>query len=174
MTESRKAQTSMILIVLLLVVFAALALFLLSMARTVSQDEYMDLYVNNLLTSIMRTDTGYGTSDCKLVSDTVACAFTTPSHLCGGMNCLDFANQSLTEYTETFGDIAASYDYLFKVESYGCWSVTEGECTVLMFGDPSLEDERNRRASSPYAIQKSMGGNQYNLKVKLLLARKGP
>jgi hypothetical protein len=172
MTE--KAQTSMILIVLLLVVFAALAVFLLSMARTVSHEEYMDLYVNNLLLSIMRTDTGYGTSDCKLMSDVLACAFATPSHLCGGMSCLDFANGSLTEYTETFGEIAASYSYLFEAETYGCWSVTGEECTVLMFGDESLKGYRSKRTSNPYVIQKSMGGNQYNLKVKLYLARKRP
>ena len=181
MTESeaprRKAQTSMILIVLLLIIFAALAVFLMSLAKTVSQEDYMDLYVNNLMLSIMRTDTGYSDSKCKLISDTVFCALTSSSWPCGdsGMTCLEFTNESLTEYTEAFGLISRNYRYLFEITTHEyCFMDDEG-CMMLRFGDESLKSYRGSRVKTAnYAIQKSMEGNPFNLKVRLYIARKLP
>ena len=84
-----KAQTNMILIILVIVVFGGLVLFLLSFARTVSQDEYMNLYAHNLLVSVLRTDTGYTDIDCKLTSDVIRCGFFSSDYRCGeqGPNC---------------------------------------------------------------------------------------
>jgi hypothetical protein len=172
-----KGQTSMILIVLLLVIFAALAVFLMSMVRTVSQDEYMNLYVNNLMLSIMRADTGYSDSNCKLISDTVFCAFTSSSWPCGdsGMTCLDFANRSLGDYMDTFELISKNYRYLFEITTYEYCFMDEEGCMMLRFGDESLKDYTGGRIKTAnYAIQKSMEGNPLNLKVRLYVARRLP
>ena len=169
-----KGQTSMILIVLLLIIFAVLAVFLMSMAKTVSQEDYMNLYVNNLLLSVMKTDTGYSDSNCKLISDTVACAFILSDWPCGdsGITCLEFANRSLSDYMGTFELISRNYRYLFVVTSEFC-SLEEEGCRVLRFGDPELESYKGGRVKvANYAIQKSMAGSQYNLKVTLKLARR--
>ncbi len=167
-----KAQTSIVLIVLLLIIFAALGIFLLSLARTVSQEDYMDLYANNLMLSIMKTDTGCSDSNCKLVSDTVACAFILSDWPCGdsGRTCLETANTSLSEYMSAFDLISRNYRYLFVVTSEFC-SMTEEGCRVLTFGDTGLESYRGKKRVANYAIQKSMAGSQYNIKVRLYLAR---
>ena len=174
---NRKAQTSMILIVLLIIIFAALGAILLSLARTVTQEDYMDLYVNNLMLSLMKTDTGYSDANCKLISDSVACAFILPDWRCGGsgMTCLELSNQSLSEYMDAFEIISRNYRYLFTVETRGFIARTgfeQGEGMKLSFGDTSLEGYKGKMRTANYVIQKTLSGNQYNLMVRLYLARK--
>ena len=173
----RKAQTSMVLIVILLIVFAAAALILFNIVTNVSQEDYMDTYVNNLLLSIMKTDTGYTDSNCKLMSDTTACAFVLPDWRCGdsGMSCLEMADSRIGDYMDEFGMISENYRYLLMVTSYGFISRTnleQGEGLVLLFGDETLQDYQGKKRAANYAIQKSLSGNQYNLKVQLFIARK--
>lgn len=175
--QSRKAQTSMILLVLILIIFAVLVVFLLSFAQTVSQEKYLDLYVNNLMLSIMKTDTGFSDSNCKLMSDATACAFILPDWRCGGsgMTCLELANKSLSEYMDAFELISKNYRYLFTVTTHGFIVRTDfeqEEGMELMFGDPELENYQGKKRVANYVIQKTLAGNQYNLKVKLYIARK--
>jgi hypothetical protein len=177
MKHARKAQTSMVLLVLLIIIFAAIGTFLLSLSRTVSQEEYMDLYVNNLMLSLMKTDTGYSDANCKLLSDTVACAFILPDWRCGGsgMTCLELANKSLGEYMGAFDLISRNYRYLFTVTTHefiARTGIEHGEGMKLSLGDPELEDYRGKKRVANYVVQKSLAGNQYNLKVRLYLARK--
>ncbi len=73
-----KAQTSLMLIVVLILVFIGLAVFLLSFASTLDQQDYFNLYTNNMIITVMRSDTGYHDSKCRLVSDAVSCAFFSP------------------------------------------------------------------------------------------------
>jgi hypothetical protein len=171
-TGPRKAQTNMILIVLLLIIFVATALFLLSLARTVSQEDYLDLYVNNLMLSLMKTDTGFSDSNCKLISDATACAFSPTTWPCGeGLTCLDLANQSISEYMDAFEMISKNYRYLFIVTSDTCSRVEEG-CRAIRFGDESLEDFRGTKKTAKYVIQKRISGTRMNLIVLLYVARK--
>jgi hypothetical protein len=172
-----KAQTSMILIVLMLLIFAAVGVFLLSYASTVSQEDYMDLYVNNLMISLMKTDTGYSDSNCKQLSDTVACAFVLPDWRCGtsGMSCLELANSSISEYMDAFELISKNYRYLFTVETHDFIARTgseQGEGLSLSFGDASLRNYAGKKRTSNLAIQKTLAGSQYNLKLRLFIARK--
>jgi hypothetical protein len=166
----------MILLVLILIIFAALVVFLLSFAQTVSQEKYLDLYVNNLMLSIMKTDTGYSDSNCKLMSDATACAFILPDWRCGGsgMTCLELTNKSLSEYMDTFDLISKNYRYLFIVSTYGfiARSGTADEGMELQFGDPELKTFAGKKRVANYVIQKTLAGNQYNLQVKLYVARK--
>jgi hypothetical protein len=172
-----KAQTNVLIIAILLIIFAALAIFLLSLASNVSQEDYMDSYVNNLLISVMRTDTGYGDSNCKLVSDLSACAFILPDWRCGdsGRTCLDLANSTISDYMDAFELISKNYRYLMIVTSQGFVSRTDmeqGEGMRLVFGDASLEDYKGKKRATSYVIQKSLAGTPYNIKVQLYVARK--
>jgi hypothetical protein len=177
LNQARKAQTSIILLVLVVIIFAALVTFLLSFAQTVSQEKYLDLYVNNLMLSIMKTDTGYSDSNCKLMSDATACAFILPDWRCGGsgMTCLELANKSLSEYMDAFELISKNYRYLFTVTTYGFivrTDIEQGEGMQLRFGDSELEDYKGKKRVANYVIQKTLAGTQYNLRVKLYIARK--
>jgi len=169
--RERKAQTNMIILVILLLVFIGIVLILFSLSRTVSQEDYMNLYTHNLMLSLMRTDTGYSGSDCKLISDSVFCAFTLGDRVCGNASktCHEVANQSLAKYMEAFGEISENYRYLLEVTPVFC-SRTEEGCRVLDFGDSDVADlERKWVANS--AIQKSMAGKPYNIRIRLYVAR---
>jgi hypothetical protein len=74
----------MVLLFLVVVIFGMLFLFILSFAEVLSQGENTETYLNNLLLSVVRTDTGYTDDRCKLISDSIACAFQSPSYDCGG------------------------------------------------------------------------------------------
>ena len=165
----------MILIVILIIIFAGMILFLFTLAETVEQEDYMELYVNNLALSVMKTDTGFSDSKCKLVSDAVACAFVESSWPCGdsGRTCFEIANQTIGDHVSSFETISKNYRYLVTVESVEFCSRVEGaECRVMMFGDPGLEDFAGKKRTANYAIQKTLAGNNYNLKVRLYIARR--
>lgn len=171
--QARKAQTSMVLIVILIIVFIAAAVTLFSIATNVSQEDYMDTYANNLLLAIMKTDTGYTDNNCKLVSDAAACAYIDQTWTCGtsGMTCRELANSTITDYMKAFELISKNYRYLFVVTRVGFYAPSVDQFT-LMFGDESLLDYKGKKRVSTYAIQKSLQGNYFNLKVQLYIARK--
>jgi len=169
--RKRKAQTNMIMLVILLLVFIGIILLLFSLSRTASQEDYMNLYAHNMLLSLMRTDTGYSGSGCKLISDAVFCAFTRGDVICGdeGLTCYELANQSIGGYMDAFSEISRNYRYLLEVTPVFCSRSEEG-CRVLDFGDPDVAElERKWVANS--AIQKSMAGKPYNIRIRLYVAR---
>ena len=167
----RKAQTNMILLVILLLVFIGLAVMLFSLTKTVNQEDYLNLYAHNLMLSVMKTDTGYTDSDCKLTSDTIFCAFTLTDKPCGdsGLTCYELANKSLAEYIDAFSNISKNYRYLFEVTPVFCSRGEEG-CRVMEFGDSDVL-KVNKKWVANSAIQKSMAGKPYNIKVRLYMAR---
>jgi hypothetical protein len=167
-----KAQTNMILIVILVLVFLGIAVMLLSLSQTVSQEDYLNLYTHNLLLSMMRSDTGYNSYDCKLVSDAVFCAFTLTDKPCGGgVTCHELAEQSITHYTDEFSqDISQNYRYLLEVTPSFCSRGDEG-CRSMEFGDSGVLAAEDKWVANS-AIQKSMSGTTYNIKVRLYMARK--
>jgi len=173
----KKAQSSMLLIVIVIMIFAGMAVFLLGLASTVGGNEFTALYVNNLLLSVMRTDTGYTDSKCKLVSDLVFCAYFTPEWQCGpGVpNCLDLANNTITNYMAIFGDATKHMKYLFTVTPAFVVRDPSGEPISLDIGDNSLKKSRTESMklySHPLVISKSVGSNQYTLKIQLIISKK--
>jgi hypothetical protein len=171
----RKAQTNMIMVVLLMVIFAIVVVFLLSVAQQVEQEDYMSLYANNIVLSIMKTDTGYSDSNCKLMSDLTACAFILPDWICGdsGLTCKEMADQRLNLYMESLEGISQNYRYLFVVTTSDFISrnaLDQGVNQQLLIGDEELLDSHETKRTSVYAIQKSLGGSSYNIKVTLYLA----
>jgi hypothetical protein len=165
-----RGQTTIVLIVLVLIIFAGIAIFLLGVAGTVSQVEYTNMYVHNTVLTVLRTNTGYQDTNCRLVSDLLGCAFFQPTYSCGGgPNCRDLATATIEGYMERLEMIRKSYRYLFVVEPEAFIVRTEaGEPFKLMFGDESLEAARIEKLTATQTIQRS----GHLLKVKLIVAKR--
>ncbi|MBI4020314.1 MAG: hypothetical protein HY367_03195 [Candidatus Aenigmarchaeota archaeon] len=174
--ESSKGQTTMVLIVLVIIIFAGLALFILSLTNTFSQDEYINLYAHNMLLSVLRADTGYTDANCKLVSDLISCAYFTPSYQCGGSGpqCLDLANSTINSHVRQFDLIRKNFLFLFIVEPEGFRTGTQ-----IKMGDTRLDCDitepgcpRKPRFVAEEKIQKASGGYPYILNVRLVISRR--
>lgn len=175
LSKHQKAQTNMILIIIVIVIFGGLIVFLLGFAKTISQTEYMNLYTHNLLLSIMRIDTGYTDANCKLVSDTISCAFFAPNWRCGGdgPSCLSMANATVNSYISQFELIKKGFRYLLKVkpEGFVVRSPT-GEPFEIEIGDMGLDTEKIEKFAASERIQKTTTTGQYNLRVQLFIAKR--
>jgi hypothetical protein len=170
-----RAQTSMILLVLVIIIFAALAVFLFSLAQTVSQKDYMNMYTSNMLLSIFRTDTGSNDPECKYISDAISCAFFSPHYQCpgAGQTCRELAESMIGHYMDRFAETQQSFRYLFTVTPGGFLARTEeGEPLTLEFGDPALKNEKVQKWSAGVPIQKVSGMTEYYLNVNLIVSLK--
>ncbi|MBW1838582.1 MAG: hypothetical protein JRI49_01505, partial [Deltaproteobacteria bacterium] len=67
-----------------------------------------------------------------------------------------------------------NYRYVMKVSSQGFVAIDpiEGTPIELIFGDEELPDLQVTKRTANYAIQKRLGGSNYNLKVSLSIAKK--
>ncbi|MCX6814163.1 MAG: hypothetical protein NTY20_00715 [Candidatus Aenigmarchaeota archaeon] len=167
----------MLLIIIVIMIFVGMVVFLLGIASTVGGNEFTGLYVNNLLLSVMRTDTGYTDSKCKLVSDLVFCAYFTPEWQCaqGVPNCLELANNTITRYMTIFGNQTKSMKYLFTVTPAFVARDVSGEPISLDMGDKALKKSKAESLkiySHPLVISKTVGSNQYTLKIQLIVSKK--
>jgi hypothetical protein len=176
--KKKKGQVTMFLIVLVILLFAGTAIFLLSFAKTVSQSDYLNLYTHNLLLSVMRADTGHITDpNCKLVSDAITCAFFSPTMVCrgGSITCAELANQTVADYIERFSLVKKSYRYLLTVEPQGFTALDQGtgEPVKMVIGDPAVAGLRNQ---SKYTANEQLGRatttGVFNLNVRLTIASK--
>jgi len=140
-SKKQKAQTTMVLLFLVVIIFGMLMLFLFSFAETLGQTEYVPKYINNLLISIVRTDTGYTGSNCKLISNALGCTFLQPTDYCEGSaeRCADVARSRIEYYIDKFEIVKESFRYLFKVEP-SWWAKIGDETIVFEVGDPTVED----------------------------------
>jgi len=172
-----KAQASMLLIAIVVIIFVGLAIFLLSFAKTLSQTDYMNLYVHNAWLSVSRADTGYSGSDCKLVSDVVGCAFLKPYWRCDGLSCFELANLSLTNYLNAIQQSKKGMRYFLRIEPFQyeggelrpvVMKLPSGKPLRYEIGDRSLEAARVQKWVANEIIPKG----QYILKVKLIMAQK--
>lgn len=163
----------MVFIVIVIMIFAGVGLFLLSLAEGISQTEYINLYTNRLLASVLKTDTGSTDPSCKTVSDLLACSFLTPTYVCGGQDCFSLANQTVSDQMERFGLIKEQFRYVFLVEPVGFVALPQGEPFTVAIGESSLQEERIEKIISTQRIQKVLGGNSYLMSVSFVVARKG-
>ncbi|RLJ09936.1 MAG: hypothetical protein DRP15_01835 [Candidatus Aenigmatarchaeota archaeon] len=179
--KRHKAQTSAILIILVIVIFIGVAVTLLQLAKTVSKEEYINLYTGNLLRSVLKTDTGHTQPECRKVSDLLACAFFTPTYRCSPEEppCLELANETITNYMSKFDMIRKNFNYLFKVESEGFIAATDSGIIDIKIGDERLDIRRGdslcrkqRCWTANDVIQRTDNGEQYILKVQLIISKR--
>lgn len=131
----RKAQTSMMLIVVAIVIFMGIGIFMLISSVKPQYDEYNNLYVHNLLLSVLRRNTGY-TGECETVSSVLTCAVTIQSTQCNGIPCNEVADQIVPDLVGSV--IKPTFDYCLVIEQEN-WEVVGGEritygprCDVVM------------------------------------------
>jgi hypothetical protein len=169
-----KAQTTAVLLLLVIIIFAGLGVFLLSMAKEVSQTEYMQLYTNQLLLSMLRTDTGYTENDCRLLADAVSCVyFVHPNYRCGGSGptCFDLASSEIEGLLQKF-EMIKGYKYLLTVKPIGFVPHSEtGEITEFSVGNSSLEDLKGFKIAATQKLERTTSTGQFILDVRLVLAK---
>jgi hypothetical protein len=171
-----KAQSSMLLIIIVIMIFVGMVVFLLGLANTVSNEEFTRLYVNNLLISTMRTDTGYTDSKCKLVSDLIVCACFARDWICGdsGITCGELANRTVTKYMVIFANQTKSMKYLFLSTPEFVCRDESGNPANLVIGDVSLKKSKDplKITSYPVVIGKTFDLNRYTMKIQLIVANR--
>ncbi len=173
----RRGQTNLIIFVFILLIMVGMIAFLLSAAKTLNQTEYLNLYVHDALLSTLREDTGYTDSNCKLVSDAIACSFFSSTWQCGGSgpSCLTVAETHVTNAMLQFETIKKSYRYLLLVEPDG-FTVKDpsGEPFTIAIGDLKLKTEKGEKFTANERISRTTLTGQYILKVQLILKKKSP
>lgn len=172
-----KAQSSMVLLIVVIVIFAAMAVFLFSLAETVSPKQYMGMYTSNLLLSVLRADTGLNDPECKYVSDLISCAYFQPStYRCLGSatTCRELAESQLDYYMSKYAETHQSFRYLLTVSPKGFIPrQPDGEVFRLEFGDPELKSDEVQVWSANHLIQRVSGASENYLSVNLLLSVRG-
>ncbi len=158
----KKCQSSIVMIILVIVVFGGLAVFLLSLAGNIDQEDYMNIYTHNTLISILRTDTGEG-GNCKQVSDAIVCgAF---GMLCdSGTPCREVAENRVSHYMGALGYVKATYDWNIAVYD-------ENEINVFSMGNDELPDRKTKKWSASQNIYKKIGYNDHNFVMRIILAK---
>ncbi|MBU0953762.1 MAG: hypothetical protein KKA90_05105 [Nanoarchaeota archaeon] len=171
----KRAQTNIVVFVFILLIVVGVIAFLLSAARTLNPVEYLNLYAHNSLLSVLREDTGYTDSNCKLVSDVISCSFFTPTWQCDGSGptCRSLAEEKITEAMDQFEIIKKSYRYLFRVEPEG-FVVKDAAGTPfsINIGDGTLATEKGEKITANERISRVSQSGQFLLKVQLILKKK--
>ena len=168
---SLSGQTSALLILIVLIIFGAIAFFLLNVSKTADFDDYTGIYANNLLLASLRANTGYENIDCSLVSDLLLCSYFTPNLQCDGAGptCQKAADDILNDYMSQFSLIRKNYRYLFVVEPQGFVSDTKVEIGDTELGcDPA---DRSCPKMEKFVSTEIIQRGSYAMKVQLILAR---
>lgn len=163
----------MIFIVLIIIIFVGLGAFLLTLAKTVSQSEYLNLYTTSLLLSTMRTDTGFTDPKCKTIADTLGCSFLSPSYTCGSQSCLTLSEMLVNRTMTQFSSLRKGFRYLLTVETED-FVVRDpaGGLRKVEIGDPGLKTARTEKFTAQERVQEVLEGQSYILTVKLIVAKR--
>lgn len=167
----RKAQTSLIMILMVIIIFVGSAVFLISFAGDISQTEYINLYAHNLLASVLKTDTGLTDPQCRTMADVLTCSFVSPSHICGAKDCYTLADERLNDTMNEFSLIKRSFRYLFVVEPQGFVALSQGQQRIVELGDASLLNAKTDTFVANQRAQQILGGQAYILNFRLVIAK---
>ncbi len=104
----------LITLILVIVIAIGTIAFLLSTAQIFRAEDYLKIHTSALITSLLRTDSGYSgdIEKCKTVADILYCSQTTPSWRCGDTRCEDIADSLTDLYIQKALD--PKLDYSFK------------------------------------------------------------
>jgi len=162
-----RGQSTLILILIVIMIFLGLGIFLLSFAGSIQKEEYMNTYTNNLLLSLLRTDTGYQDASCKQISDLIGCSFSNPNWHCGeaGSGCKEIGENLVDHYINKFDDVKNKYNYLLVAR-------VEGRTDTFVVGNESVLENRGDRLTANEVLLKDIRGRQYYIKITLILEKK--
>ncbi|NIO21390.1 MAG: hypothetical protein GTN76_11795 [Candidatus Aenigmarchaeota archaeon] len=163
-----RGQTSLVLIVLMIIVFVAVGLFLLISAFTVEETEYYNLYAHNLLVSVMRAKTGYK-SPCETVSDTLYCTLTRLGKKCKltkdesiKKDCREVADEITPILIRKVLTTKPSLDYYMIIQPEDPEHLG-GE--TINYGNPDVKNRPRKWTANERVLR-----YQTNLQIQLILA----
>lgn len=156
-----KAQASILAIAIaMFIVIAIISFSMLTSIRKERINEFNNIYVHNLLLTVMRSTTGYA-SPCHTFSDTMVCCYFTPNKRCSQKRCIDICEEDLKERIENL--IKPSFSYFLSIEPEG-FEYTGG--SRVFIGNDSVED-----AYPVYvANEKVITSYESDLRIKLIIA----
>ncbi|MCK5023448.1 MAG: hypothetical protein KAS04_04720 [Candidatus Aenigmarchaeota archaeon] len=123
----KKGQTSMILIVLMIVIFMAIGIFIVISSLKTEYEDYNNLYAHNILLSTLRRTTGHG-GYCDTISSTISCAYMTSYRNCGGVTCRNLSMEIVPKLIDTI--IKEDFEYCMIIEPDN-WTVMGGDRIVF-------------------------------------------
>ncbi len=161
-------QTSLVMIVLIMLIFIVAGLYLLVSSFTTEETEYYNLYAHNLLVSVMRAKTGYK-NPCETVSDTLYCAMTRLGKQCKHLrdetikkDCREVADEVTPELIRKVLATKPSLDYYMIIQPEDPRTLG-GE--TITYGNPDVKNRRNTWTANERILR-----YQTNLQVQLILA----
>ncbi len=153
----RTGQTTLILMVFVLIIFLGIVIVLLSFARTIAPTEYLNIYTHNLLVSALRADASgpdcpncWQDTNCKTIADLIRCSAQSPGYFCRGTSrsCADLAKDKLNY---AFGQYEQAKNWtwliLIRAEGFipvgGAYQFMPAEDEILASGDEELQQLLN-------------------------------
>jgi len=157
----KRGQTSIIMLLLVIMVFGALGIFLLSLVQNVSQDDYMNIYTHNILISLLRTDTD-NKGNCREISDIITCA--AYGGLCdSGGTCKTLASETIPYYMDKILD-KKPYEWYIGVYN-------NDDYRLIGFGNSQLLEKKTKKWSASQAVYQTTGFKEVVYNVRIILAR---
>lgn len=168
---NRKGQANIVMMVLVLLMVFAVSVFLLQMLKKAPGSELDNMYVHNMLLSIMRTDTGYLEENCKTVSDVIACAFFEPYYKCDNtITCENVARNRLNQLVEDYRKAKENRIYYIEVEPEGKVISYQGKAIEMTAGSRTAEDS-SKKTTANEKVQKLFRGEAFTINVRLTMAK---
>lgn len=167
-----KGQANIVMMILVLFMVAAVFIFLLQLLQKPPQSELDNLYVHNMLLSIMRTDTGYEEEYCRTVSDAVSCAFVEPYLKCGGqIDCKTVAERRIGDLINKYSESKQNRIFYIEVTPVGKVVSYGGKAVEIYAGIKEAEDSMNKAAANE-KLQKLFRGELYTINARLVMAER--
>ncbi len=157
----RKGQTSMILMVFVILIMMTLGVLFLTYTIESPSSEYENLFVHNLLLSVLRKDTGYR-SPCSTISETIGSVVMTQGMNCGGKTNVEVLDETIKPAIETILQDKPKYDYFIRIRPEN-YDIAGG--MTRSYGNPELLDREMKWVANEKILQ-----YESNIRVMLVLA----
>ena len=151
-----KGQTMLLSLVLVILIVMGTMTLLISTVDVFRGEDYVKMHANSLLTSLLKTDSGYegDIEKCKTIADILYCSETSPSWPCGETKCSDIAGALVDLYIGKALDpkLAYSMKYGSKITA--------------------LSSDFSNRTAGVYKSNQKVSKKGYDLDIVFLAAEK--
>lgn len=156
-----KGQTSMILMVFVILIVMTLGVFFIIFTIETPGSEYEHLFVHNLLLSVLRKDTGYR-SPCSTISETIGSVVMTRGMSCGGKTNVEVLDETIKPAIETILRDKPKYDYFIRIRPEN-YDIAGG--MTRSYGNSELLNRERKWVANEKILQ-----YESNIRVMLILA----
>lgn len=158
----------MIIIVFFIVILLGSGMFLLTLGKSSTQstqDEYMNIYATNLLTTLVNTDIDEKGSDCEKMSDLIYNTIIRSTCKCSdGNSCSEWLDKKMGMYfSETYNSFKKeNLDYHLEADY--------GGSPLVLHDNPAVKEAGKKRWTAEVNIFKT-GGMLSVLNINLIIAQ---